>query len=183
MTTTRWAEVVDTLVDACRALPGWWGPGEDAPAGGLPGLDGPVLVLDGPEVWLTGELAPRLLLVGMTLDDDLDQGNSGQAMATLGHHQRDETGQVRCQAITQTGALELPEPGWSGPRVTARDLRASAFAVMAAVEDLLRADVTLGITSRRMVAQIGSRVVPRQWWTETGAICAVEFDVVYETRI
>lgn len=185
MASTRWPQVVDAIVDLTRALPGWWGPGQDPPQVDAPGLDGPVLVLDGPELALTGERSARLLVVGMTLDDDLDQGTSGQVIVALGRHQREERGSVRCQAIAQHDGLDLPEPDWSGPRVTARDLRRSAFGVMAAVETLLRADVTLGFeASAVVVAEIGERIVPRQGFGEQGgALCAVEFDVIYRTRI
>lgn len=179
MTATRWPDVVDALVTATRVLPGYRAAADDAPSSD-------VLVLDGPEVWLTGDDAPRLLVIGWTLDDDRDQGDAGQAVATLGKTSRDETGVVLCQALAQTGSLELPDPN-AGPgsdRLTAKVLRDRAFAVFADVADLVRADPTLGIVAPRMFAQVGARMTPRQFLTESGgAVVSVEFEIAYDTRI
>lgn len=173
---TRWHEVVDALVTQARALPGSRAAGDDLDPDGL-------LVLDGPEVWLTGDTATRILVVGWTLDDDRDNGEASQVVATLGRAKRDETGFVICQAIAQTGSLELPDASYTEPRMTAKALRDLAFGVFATVADLLRADPSLGLATARMFADIGERLTPRQYLTDTGAVCSVEFQVRYDTRI
>ncbi len=176
MTATRWDQMVDALVTGVRALPGTRAPGDDDASDA-------VLVLDGPEVWLTGDMAQRVLVIGWTLDDDRDNGEAGQTVATLGKVTRDEVGIVMCQAIAQAGALELPEPGYTDPRMTAKALRDLAFGVMRLVADMIRADPTLGVAAPRMFVEIGDRMTPRQYLTDTGAVCSVEFQVRYSTRI
>lgn len=173
---TRWHEVVDALVTQARALPGSRAAGDDVDPDDL-------LVLDGPEVWLTGDTARRILVVGWTLDDDRDNGEASQVVGPLGRTKRDETGFVLCQAVAQAGALELPVPGYADPRMTAKALRDLAFGVFATVADMIRADPTLGIAAPRMFAEIGERLTPRQYLTEAGAVCSVEFQVRYDTRI
>lgn len=181
MTATRWPQVVDALYDRLLATGQFRAAGADGPED-LP------LLLDGPEIELTGDTTDTLLVIGATLDvDGEDHGTSGQSVATLGtvNRSRDDAGAVICQAISQYGAMDLA--GWTGDS-RMRTLRTSAFAIVDAADAWLRANPDLGLTMPagvpRMVARIGDRIVPRQYQTTSGgAVCSVEFTVTYSTRV
>lgn len=182
-TATRWAQVVDAILDGLFAGGGFRAPGAD-------GTEDLPLLLDGPELELTGDGGGTYLVIGGTLDvDGEDHGTAGQAVATLGtaNRSRQDTGAVICQAVAQYGAVELA--GWT---VTGdsqlRVLRGDAFALVDAVDTWLRANPDLGLISPagvpRMVAGIGDRIVPRQYQTQDGgAVVSVEFTVTYTTRV
>ena len=180
MTATRWPQVVDALYDRLLATGGFRAAGGDDPESSA------VLLLDGPELELTGDLGRRVLILGGTLDvDGEDHGGSGQSVATLsGEQQRDDAGLVVCQVVTQVGILELAD-GSTATEGTLRALRAEAFAVLDQVDALLMADRQLGMPNMRlMVARIGNRIVPRQDQTVTGGgVVSVEFTVSYTTRV
>lgn len=178
MATSVWSQVVDALVDAMRAQSGCRAPGADAD-------EDLVLVLDGPEVWLTEEPAPLLLIVGGAGDDDDEPGVSGQSRATAtGARSRDEVGAITCSAIAQCGGIMLPDATLVVPPPTIRSLRAQAFGVMALVETVLRASPTLGFSSvQHMDVQVGSRIVVQQYLADDGAVCSVVFTVDYSARI
>lgn len=177
MATTRWAAVVDALVDRMRAKTGYRTPAAD-------GVDtSGVLVLDGPEIDMTADDCDRFLIIGGTIEDE-SEGVSGQSFATIGARARDEEADVICNAVAQIGGVELPDSQILVPRDTVRSLRAQAFAILADVEAELRLSPELGFTGiPRMLAQIGDRMTPRQYLTETGAVCSLVFTVHYTTRI
>lgn len=171
MRSSMWPDVVAALVDSLRAKTGYRTPGDDADPEA-------VLVLDGPEVGLTGDEAARYVVVGGTFEGDADHGDSGQSIAVLGSYERDEEGMVICQVVARNGGIDVP-----GTVDTIRTLRAAAFGVLADVELLLRDSPTLGLTAKRMVVQV-DRVTPRQFETEDGgAVVAIEFVVQYQARI
>ncbi len=178
MTATQWPAVVDALVELARALPGHRGPADNSD-------EDLVLVLDGPEFELTGDLAPTFLIVGGALDVDGEgHGESGQAVATLGRHDRDDSGEVRCQVVAQTGGLVLPSDVVTVGRETVKALRDRARAVLDGLDAAVRTDVTLGITARRMVAEIGPRITFRQYQVDGGgAVVSIEFVVAFKSRI
>lgn len=179
MATSVWAQVVDALVDLMRAQAGYRAPGADAD-------EALVLVCDGPEVAMTGDGADRLLVIGGSIEPDDEPGISGQSSATAtGARSRDEIGAITCNAISQTGGLELPDASRVVPPPTVRSLRADAFGVLAAVETVLRANPTLGFTNlAHMRAEIGSRMVVQQYLTDDGgAVCSVVFSIDFAARI
>lgn len=180
MATSVWAEVVDALVDLMRAQPGCRAPGADAD-------EDLVLVLDGPEVWMTGDGAPLVLTIGGSSGEQDDEpGVAGQSRATAtGARSRDEGGAITCNAVAQTGGIMLPDATLAVAPPTIRSLRSSAFGVLATVEAVLRANPTLGFTSlAHMDAQVGSRMVVQQYLTDDGgAVCSVVFSVDYSARI
>lgn len=178
MAVTRWPDVVNALIDRMRATAGYRTPAAD-------GVDlSKVLVLDGPEVEMTGDIdADRFLIVGGTIEDE-QEGLSGQSFATIGARARDEEGDVICNAVAQLGGVELPDSGIAVPRDTVRSLRTAAFGILADVENELRVNPDLGFVGvPRMLAQIGDRMTPRQYLTDGGAVCSLVFAVHYTTRI
>lgn len=185
MSATLWPQVVDALVDKMRAQPGYRSPYEDESYG-----EAGVLVVDGPEALLTADGAGVYLIVGGKFDsgpgDDI--GEAGQRFGPMDRatQPRDDVGEIVCQAVAQSAALEFPDPGMpTVQRDTMRHLRAEAFAVVDAVDAALRLDVTLGFTTRRFVAKLAeTRLQPSQFQTENGgAVCAVTFRVSYTARI
>lgn len=179
MATSVWASTVDALVDLMRAQTGFRAPGADAD-------EALVLVCDGPEIAMTGDGADRLLVIGGSIEPDDEPGIAGQSRATAtGARSRDENGAITCSAIAQTGGLELPDASRVVPPPTVRSLRADAFAVLATVETVLRANPTLGFTSlQHMDVQIGSRMAVQQYLTDDGgAVCSVVFSIDYSARI
>lgn len=178
---SRWPAVVDALVDLLHARPGYRAAGEDDAD------PDDVLVLDGPELELTADLADRCILIGSTLDvDGDDQGEASQTLATVSAGQNfDEAGSVVCQALAQTGRLELAHPGvLAADRTTMRWLRARAFAIFDDVVEVTKLTPGLGIDAPRMHVQRRGRVIPRQYQTELGgAVVTVEFTIMFDTRL
>ena len=167
MAVTRWPDVVAALITLMRAQAGYRDPaayGSEIP------------VFDSFAVGLTEQPVDAYLVIAWTGDPKSleDGGDSGQAIATLGNNTRDETATVRCRAVGQYGT-------GAGP-IDPAPARALAFGVMASVENLLRANPTLGITAPRMLARIGQIESIRQWANE-GPTCGITFNVRYETRI
>lgn len=181
---SRWPDVADAVLDLLYARAGYRAAGTEDD-----GTD-EVLVMDGPELELTADYVGRVLLIGTTLDvDGDDQGQSEQSYASIAPagRSREETGQIRCQVIAQTGALELADP--AAPlfeRTTLRWLRRQAFDVLDDVAAALAADTTLGLGPPLMSVQLSPRrlLVPRQYQTDRGgAVVTVEFAVQYTTRL
>lgn len=95
-----------------------------------------------------------------------------QAAAVLGNRRRDETYTVRVYCSSSRGTQDQ--------KVT----RDRAFALMAAAEDAIRADPTLG--GRVKSAQVGGRIVLQETDADTaeaGSDAEVSFDVSVEARI
>jgi hypothetical protein len=161
MATTRWATVIDALLAAVRAKPGYRSPNDIA---GIP-------VYDSVELLASEDRPTRYLVIGVSDPDGSDEsGTATQSPATAGKVARDEVGVLRCWAVCQIGDV-LPASA-----------RLSAIADMATVEDVLRTDPTLGLVTPRMFAQIGDRIQVRQYLAG-GSVCQIEFTVEYATRI
>jgi hypothetical protein len=87
---------------------------------------------------------------------------------------RDETGTITCCALS-----------WNGDSTNAgqKAARDSAFASVAAVEDILRTtSPTLGVASV-LKTEMGDRITVSQAQDATGASCMVIFSVAYLARI
>lgn len=100
-------------------------------------------------------------------------GSWEQAVATLGRPRtRDESGTINCAAASHNGEADLQ---------TALE---QALVYIAAVEDFLRADPSLGLTvPGRVTIQIGGSGSPYLAQDEFGVYALVVFTVTYEIRI
>lgn len=133
------------------------------------------LVFDGFQ--LGDDPGPDILMIGV------DDGQSTSAAATADSSQtqatagtprsRNETGSVNCWALSWTG------------NATPKEARDGVRAILAAVENILRADPQLGIprpNGQVLVIQIGDvRLVQDQ--TDTGAEALLTFTVNFEARL
>lgn len=114
MTTSKVPALIDYLVTAFTA------------SASLGAANPAVSVFDGPPV--TADPAPMALYVGVDdvfSDSAPVSATSEQARMGAGRG-RQETAEIRCAAVAWSGADDL------------RTVRASAFAILAAVEDLIR---------------------------------------------
>jgi hypothetical protein len=138
------------------------------------------LVTDGYGV--TSDFNPNLLMIGVDDPSALDPANSAdssQTMATAGTpRSRSETGRITCAALSWSGGTD---------QKTVRD---AAFATVAAVENLLRADPRLGLTSYPLlVMQMGDdlRLTQNQYQATEDTAGGVEalliFTIAFEARI
>lgn len=129
---------------------------------GLPG----VTVIDGP---LVNVPDGDYVTVGWTPDNDTTTGT--QTWAGVGNRARDEHIEVPCYCDSFSGSTA----------VSAR--RAAAFALMAAAENAVRADPSLGgLVSAPGVAEIGT-YTERQEQTDAGVAVGVVFHITVTTRI
>lgn len=137
------------------------------------------LVVDGYGV--TSDTNQNVLMVGV---DDPDSGQSAnsqtgeQTMATMGTpRSRDEEGDVTCAALSWNGNTD---------QKAARD---AAYATVAAVETILRADPTLGVGQPgRVVCQLGGHTLSQNQYADTdtqagGCDALVIFTVHFKARI
>jgi hypothetical protein len=137
------------------------------------------LVVDG--FGATNDYNSNVLMVGVDDPDatssarSVDTGQSPGPMATT--RPRDEQGSITCAALSWTGSTD---------QKAARD---AAFATLAAVENLLRADPTIGVTGyRRLVLSIGSLSLSQNQYAATentagGVDALLIFNVDYIARI
>lgn len=114
------------------------------------------------------------LMVGV--EDGSASGPAGSAESRqswphVGHQVRDEEGDVHCFAVSWNG---------DGDQKAARD---AAFAITAAVENLLRADPSLGIAAQVMRTGFGTSQRLEQDQDQHGAIALVAFDIHFQARI
>jgi len=129
----------------------------------------PVAVYDGPLV--TQEPAQLLLFVGID-DPDSDEAptsaSSEQSWASLGKQAKNEQVTVFCTAESWGGDTDV------------KAIRTTAYGIVAAVEDLLRADVMLG-----GLFQFGqvTGLTLRQNQTTQGAVARVTFQIEGQARI
>lgn len=157
MATSKIPDVIDALVSIC---------GSASSLSGVKVYDGPVT---------TQEDAKQILWIGM---DDPDSptapigGEFSQQFPGLGTRQRDDDGMIHCVAECWSGSSDV------------RSVRVEAFAIVAAVENLIRADATLGGTLSAVAgwAQVLSGQL-RQNNTQEGAVARVAFQVQYKARI
>ena len=163
MATTLWGEVVDALVATMRATSGYRSPTSTSSG---------ITVYDGPEVLLSGEPAGSFLVIGSTKEvSGADYaGRSGQTSATFGNRSRDEAGTIVCQAVAQSGDVDV------------KAVRDAALAVMGDVEDALRADNGQGVnTGYYCLVEQGDATISQ--YVTGGAVCEIEFMVTYKARI
>lgn len=132
----------------------------------LPTLDGwaSVRVFDGPPV--TSETPEAYCTVGFVVDEDASGGFEHELS-------RDgfflfETGTVRCELVTQTGAVDLPS------------MRARGFALVDQITAAITADHTLGVLSPDGTATLAVDVQSEQ--TTAGAVQRLPFTLRYFTR-
>lgn len=131
-------------------------------------LTGSATVYDGQ--WVTAPSGTEsYLTVGWTPDADGPTGE--QEWVGLGNRARDERIDVPCYVDAYTGDTDT----------AAR--RTAAFALLGAVEDVIRADPTIGgAVPQPGWSQIGSYSV-RQEQTESGLEVGITFHVLVQTRI
>lgn len=115
----------------------------------------------------------KYLMIGV---DDVDgesvlpTADSRQSWANIGHVVRDESGDVTCAAMA-----------WNGQN-DPRQARTDVFALVASLEDAVRADPTLGIRPQ-IRAEFGTSVELRQLQDEYGASATVIFQIHFDARI
>lgn len=113
------------------------------------------------------------LMVGV---DDPDSrrrtpsADSAQDWAEIGHRGRSEQGEVTCSAASWNGDSD---------QKVARD---AAFAIVAAVENLCRADPTLGVATL-LWTSVGTSIELQQEQGDYGARSVVIFRVAFRARI
>lgn len=135
------------------------------------GLAAPVQVNDGPIP--AQQLPAEVVIVGDNADDDDDAPSafSDRGWAGLGAKKRDETGEIQCAVITQTG---------DG---TFKAIRDRAFALLELLEVALTADPTVGgATGTPGWAYITAGPL-RETLTPQGAVVRIPFTVSYRARI
>lgn len=129
----------------------------------------PVRVYDGPTT--TGEAAQLVLWVGIEdpdSDDPQQAAITEQTWAGLGAQRRDELLTVNCVAEAWDGADALP------------NTRDAAYGIVAAVENLLRADVYLG--QNVLFAGVSPEGLIQKT-TEKGVLARVPFRIEGKARI
>ncbi len=159
MATSRIPATLDWLVDAFTAAATL---GQATPA---------VAVYDGPVAQYGA--APLELWVGLD-DPDADDAPIGatgeQAWAGIGAMRKDETFQVYCCAVA-----------WSGDTAI-RPVRTAAYEIVAAVEDIVRGDASLG--GNILVTLNGvTGLALRQMNVDRGAVAQVQFRIDCKARI
>jgi len=130
-----------------------------------------VAVYDG--FGVTSDPAEDVLLVGV--DDpnasaDSFAGYARQEWAHANHTTRDEEGHVVCAASSWSG---------DGDAKAARD---GAFATVAAVENALRANPSLGLANV-LWTSVGGRIALSQNQHDSGASAVVIFTILFRSRI
>lgn len=157
MTTSRVPALIDYLVAEFTA------------AATLGAATPPVTVYDGPPTTMLD--APLALHVGV--DDGFSEGapisaESQQAGTGLAQ-KREEMVTIHCAAIAWAGTDDM------------KTVRAAAYGITAAVEDLVRADATLpaGVMQRPGI----TGMTLQQNNTQQGAVAQVSFQLEYKTFI
>jgi hypothetical protein len=150
MATSRVPAVLDALLAACRA------------ASDLTG----VAIVDGPP--LTDLTNPDQVFIGWQPSADDVAAADAQDFAQLGAQRRDEQIDIRCYAESRSGDTVI------------KTVRDRAYALVGAVENLLRADATLAGTVLWTHLVAGDL---RQPQTDAGALAGVEFAVHARARI
>ncbi len=134
-----------------------------------------VKVFDG--YGITATPGPDILMIGV--DDGqataaATSADSSQTMATAGTpRSRSQNGSINCWALSWTGNAEP------------KDARDAVYAIQAAVEDILRADPSMGLAQPNgqvFVIQIGDERLSQDQ-TNTGAEALLAFTVNFEARI
>lgn len=152
-TTSRAPAVIDALVDFFEAAPAL----ADAK------------IVDGPPV--TSASLKNAVYVGY----DGDEAGEGQAAdvsqtwASIGQKARNETITVTCAVVVWRGNTKV------------RPVRVLAYDLLAAVEESLRADPSLGLPPPTVAAWASGQLYQSQ--RDTGIECRIPFQVSVQTRI
>ncbi len=147
-TTSRFGAVVDALVTAIDAT-------------------SVQHVFDGPP--LTSESLTEYVIVGGTNDADDDAGEFAQTWAGLGAKAKDETGEVTCAVLVQTGDDGVK---------AARD---RALVIFGEIETAVRADPTLAVLVSGWLNLSAGRVSQRR--NANGLYARLVLTVSYKCRI
>jgi len=134
-----------------------------------------VRVTDGFEV--TTDPGPDKLMIGV------DDGNSASAASSSDSSQEQATAGTP-RSRNQTGSINCWALSWTG-NTTAKDARDAVYATQAAVENILRADPTLGIprpNGQVLVIQLGDEHLTQDQ-TDDGAQALLTFTIQFEARI
>lgn len=113
------------------------------------------------------------LMVGVDDPDTesaANSANSQQEWPHVGHSTRDETGEITLVALS-----------WNG-KADAKVARDGAYAISAAVEDLLRTDPTLGVAGV-LWTSFGTSTELTQQQGEGGASALLVFKIAFMARI
>ena len=159
MTTSKVPAIIDYLVTTFTA------------ASTLGAATPPVTVYDGPVTAATE--APLVLWVGLD-DPDTDQvapsaAAAQQEWAGLGKLGRNEISTIHCVAEAWTGADDI------------RSMRVAAFAIVAAVEDIVRTDPFSGLALFPDPGVTGLEL--RQNNTTAGSQARVSFQIAFKSRL
>lgn len=144
--------VIDWLLTMVRALQ----------ATSLLGVD----IYDGPK--LDSSANGRRLFVGYDVEGIAAEGDQEWASMPKTGSARAERMTIRCVAESSTGQTDM------------KGRRDDAFAIVAAVEDAIKNDPTLG--GAVTYSNLGAHIEVRQPETTQGAICTVFFGVYYYAR-
>jgi hypothetical protein len=159
VTTSKIPALIDYLVATFTAAPA------------LGAASPPVTVFDGPQT--TEAPYPLVLWVGLD-DPDADQvapsaAASEQEWAGLGKQARNEISTIHCVAEAWTGADDI------------RGMRVAAFAIAAAVEDIVRTDPFSGLALFPDPGVTGLEL--RQNNPQSGSQARVSFQIVFKSRL
>ena len=162
MTTSKVPAIIDYLVTTFTA------------ASTLGAATPPVVVYDGPQT--TAASTPLVLWVGLD-DPDTDQvapsaAAAQQEWAGLGKQARNEISTIHCVAEAWTGSAQ---PGDMSA------MRIAAFAIVAAVEDIVRTDPFSGLALFPDPGVTGLEL--RQNNTTAGSQARVSFQIAFKSRL
>jgi hypothetical protein len=131
-----------------------------------------VLVFDGPPT--TGDPAPLALYVGVddAFADTAATSATSEQTATGLAQKREELATIHLAAVAWAGTDDM------------KTVRASAYSIVGAVEDLVRADTALAGLPGAALARPGvTGIVLQQNNTAQGAVAQVSFQITYRTLI
>lgn len=153
MATSRVPAVIDALVDFFEAAPAL----------------ADVRVIDGPIV--TSSPLKEAVYVGYDGDPDGEgqAAESAQEWAGIGQKARKETVTVTCAVVVWHGSTKI------------RPVRVRAYEVLAAVEESLRTDPSLGLPPPTVAAWASGSLTQTQ--SQNGCECRIPFQVAVNTRI
>jgi hypothetical protein len=124
-----------------------------------------------------GEDPTDVLMIGVddgTSPAAASSSSATQEQATAGTpRSRNQTGAVNCWALSASG------------NATQKEARDAVYAIQAAVENLMRADPTLGIprpNGQVLVIQLGSEALTQDQ-TDDGAQALLAFTIEFQARI
>lgn len=169
-TPSTWPNWVDAVLAAMRATTGYKDPSSTAT--GIP-------VYDGPEVYLTADTVGSYLVIGYSgTDEEPDSpGSADQTEATSSPlRSKDEMGIITCYACAQSGDNSITNR-------SVKKVRDQAFAMVAAVEISIRTAPDEGLIGLGQVRLLQFRNLRVEQWAREGVVCAITFDIQFQSRI